>query len=50
MTAVKKIQNRTKRTVAANRRPKSLRKHGKQVRFAKPSEGPGNPTDGTGSK
>jgi hypothetical protein len=50
MTAVKKSQTRSKRTAAANRRTKSHRKHGKQVRFAKPSDGPGSPTDNTGAK
>jgi len=49
MTAVKKIQTRSKRTTAA-RRTKNTRKPGKQIRFAKPADGPGNPTDGTGSK
>jgi hypothetical protein len=50
MTAVKKIQSRSKRTTAQTRRTKTTRKHGKQIRFARPSDGPGGPTDTSGAK
>jgi hypothetical protein len=51
MTAVKKIQQgRSKRSIAATRRPKSTRKQSKQIRFAKPSDGPGGPGDNNGLK
>ncbi|HYV47053.1 MAG TPA: hypothetical protein VFA20_19480 [Myxococcaceae bacterium] len=50
MTAVKKIQTRSKRTLSTSRRTKNTRKGGKQIRFAKPTDGPGDPTDNTTRK
>ena len=50
MTAVKKTQTRSKRTLSANRRTKNTRKHSKRIRFAKPDDAPGGPTDGTSAK
>jgi hypothetical protein len=50
MTAVKKIQSRSKRTLATSRRTKNTRKHGKQIRFARPTDAPGGPGDNNGAK
>jgi hypothetical protein len=49
MTAVKKMQARSKRTISSQR-TKNTRKRSKQARFAKTSDGPGNPTDNTTQK